>query len=91
MKLGKQFKNKRITSTKKQKPLKTKQNKKPEILELNNTRTALKNGEKRASRTNSTKQKKGLVNCKTGHLHSSNDQKEKKKREQKRKKNLKSL
>lgn len=38
--------NKRITSTKNKKPLKTEQNEIPEILELNNTRTALKNEKK---------------------------------------------
>ena len=43
MKLVKQFMQKRINSKKKQKSLKTKQNKKPEILELNNIRTTLKN------------------------------------------------
>lgn len=43
MKLVKQFMQKRINSKKKQKSLKTKQNEKPEILELNNIRTTLKN------------------------------------------------
>lgn len=46
MKLEKQFMNKRITSTKKEKPLKIEQNEIPEILELNNTKTALKNEKK---------------------------------------------